>query len=115
MPIKKDGKEYLVKGKKIVLYPISKMSEQLTLFGFPRTTQTLRKWEVNGTLPPAVFKKKGIRLYTMDQIRIVCKLAKEFNIRQGHFESNDEFSKEVKKQILEWNRKFFGLDETAEK
>lgn len=87
MPISIDGKEYIMPdGKKLKLYPISKLSQALTDAGFPRDVQILRKWEKWGVIPPTIFgtgTTKRKRLYTKDQINIIVAVAKNCNIKQG--------------------------------
>ena len=84
MPLKTSGKEYNIKGKKMTLYPISYVAESIEEeLGEARTTQTIRKWEMAGIIPPAKFRVGGKRLYHQDQVDVICECAKEVGIRQG--------------------------------
>ena len=83
MPMSPKGKVLNINGRDITLYPISVLAQRLTkALKDERTTQTLRKWEVKGVIPPAIFRAGQKRLYAKEQIDCICKIAKECNIRQ---------------------------------
>lgn len=93
IPLKPEGKVYRVKGKEVMMYPIATVAKYLTkALGEPRTTQTIRKWEQKGVIPSAPFRVKDKRLYTMEHIKALCKVAKDENIRQGYSISLTRFS-----------------------
>lgn len=105
MPLKLDGKEYTIKGKRMKLYPISYLAKELSkALGDTRTTQTIRKWERSGVIPPAIFRVGGKRLYHKKQINTICKCADEAGIRQGVSLSMTDFSKEVWEQMKKVNK-----------
>lgn len=98
-------KEYIIKGKKMYLYPISylakKLSEEL---GSERTPQTIRKWEKEGIIPPAIFRVGGRRLYHEKQIEVICKCAKEAGIKQGASLALTDFSINVWEEMRKVNK-----------
>lgn len=109
MPILPEGKEYNINGKKHMLYPISVLAKSLSdALGDERTTQTIRKWEVQGIIPPAIFRVGQKRLYAQEQIDIICNIAKECNIRQGVSLSLTNFSVRVFEEMRAINRKLLG-------
>lgn len=109
MPILPTGKEYTINGKKLTLYPISVLAKELSeALGDERTTQTIRKWEVQGIIPPAIFRTGQKRLYAKEQIETICRIAKECNIRQGVSMSLTNFSVRVFEELKEVNKKLLG-------
>lgn len=109
MPILPEGKKYTFNGKQVTLYPISVLAKNLSeALGDERTTQTIRKWEVQGIIPPAIFRAGQKRLYTREQIDAICKIAKECNIRQGVSLSLTSFSVRVYAELKEINKKLLG-------
>lgn len=114
MPINIDGKEYVLNGKKILLFPISKLSQALTDAGHPRDVQILRKWEKWGVIPPAVLStgvKKKKRLFTKEQIEIIVSIAVICDIKQGS--SLKKFSELVWRNLKYYNKKA-GLGEETD-
>jgi DNA-binding transcriptional MerR regulator len=109
MPVSQEGKEHVVNGKKIMLYPISVLAERLSkALGDERTTQTIRKWETNKIIPPATFRNGDKRLYAKEQIDVICKIAKECGIKQGYSLSLTNFSVRVWEEMRKVNRKLLG-------
>lgn len=107
MPLKPEGRVIRFKGIEVRLYPISKLAEEVSkALKSERTTQTIRKWEIKGVLPPAMFKISGNRMYSMEQIKCIAKIAKEENIKQGCSESMARFSSRVEKELLKINKDF---------
>lgn len=106
IPLKQDGKVYNINGKKMRLFPISTLAQKLSeALGVERTTQTVRKWEKKGVIPPATFRSGEKRLYSMEQIGVICKVAKEENIRQGYSLNMTNFSKRVEQELRKVNKK----------
>lgn len=105
MPVSHAGKEYKVGSSMKTLYPIgvlaTKLSEEL---GEPRSTQTIRKWEEDGVLPRCILWDNGRRLYAMEQIDAICKVAKECKIRQGCKVTLGKFATQVKEELRIVNR-----------
>lgn len=109
MPILPEGKEYNINGNKLTLYPISVLATKLSeALGDERTTQTIRKWEVQGIIPPAIFRVGQKRLYAQEQIDCICRIAKECNIRQGVSLSLTNFSVRLFQEMKIINRKLLG-------
>ena len=111
MPLSKDGKVYRVKGKEVTLYPISTLAERLSkTLKDTRSTQTIRKWEAKGVLPPATFRIKGKRLYAEEQIKAICKVAKECKIKQGSSIALTNFIERVREELSKVNKELLGID-----
>lgn len=79
---RKRGKEVPLPGGKVVrLYRITDFA-----FALERTSQTIRRWEKNGTLPKATFQKTGQnvhgkrRLYSEAQIEGTVKIARDLGL-----------------------------------
>ena len=107
MPLSQDGKVTTVQGIEIRLYPIATLATKLSeALGSERTTQTIRKWETKGVTPPAFFKIAGKRMNSMEQIKCICKVAKQANIRQGDSESLTRFTRGLEKELRKVNRNF---------
>lgn len=114
MPINLDGKEYVFNGEKVLLFPISKLSQALTDAGHPRDVQILRKWEKWGVIPPAVFStgvKKKKRLFTKGQIETIVNAAIICDIKQG--KELKKFSEIVWRNLKCYNKNI-GLEEVEE-
>lgn len=107
MPLSKDGKVIKVHGVQIRVYPIATLAEKLSeALGSERTTQTVRKWEKKGVTPPALFRVAGKRMYSMEQIKCICKVAKEEDIKQGCSVSMAKFSNRVIEELKQINSDF---------
>lgn len=90
------------KGKPLELFLAGELAYQLG-----RTTQTIRRWEIAGILPKAIFKDvRGRRLYTREQIDTIVRIAEETKIAQGYPIANTSFSKKVYKALEELNKKY---------
>lgn len=93
---------YLPNGKKVVLYPVSVLSEALG-----RSNQTIRKWEIAGILPRTMFEdSRKCRLYTKEQIDIIVKCAEECHVSQGSAISRTPFKKMVHEELAKLARKY---------
>lgn len=105
MPISQTGIKKTVNGKELTLYPISVLADRLSMtLESPRTTQTIRKWELNGVIPPAIFRVGNKRLYTMEQIDCICRVAEECDIRQGASLGLTQFSLKLFEELRKVNR-----------
>jgi hypothetical protein len=107
MPLSVKGKVYDLPGMgEVPLYPISRIARELTKAGLPRTTQTIRKWELWGVLPPALFyaDATGKRLYTMDQIECIVRVALACDIKRGL--ERDEFKEKIWQELTKLNEKY---------
>lgn len=72
-------KIYEIKGKEVVMYSIGELAEALG-----RESQTVRKWEQNGTIPPTRFRDKANRrLYPQEIVEGMKEISDEEDITQG--------------------------------
>lgn len=102
MPIDVEGTTYSFGGKSITCYPISYLSQQLEKYlGEPRTPQTIRKWEKNEIIPKPIFTTNGCRLYTAEQVEIICRNARDSGIKRGSGDGMTEFSVRVWAELRE--------------
>lgn len=93
---------YLPNGKKVVLYPVSVLSEALG-----RSNQTIRKWEIAGILPRTMFEdSRKCRLYSKEQIDIIVKCAEECHVSQGSAISRTPFKKRVHEELAKLAKKY---------
>lgn len=78
-----------------------------------RTSQTIRKWEVGGTIPPTPFKQNGKRLYSKEHIDAIVKCAESIHIKQGSSSAvYSTFSKKLYKEFQKVNDLFFKKEES---
>lgn len=111
MALSKSGKVYKVKGQDVVLYPISVLAERLSkTLKQTRSTQTIRKWEAKGILPPATFRVKDKRLYSDEQIDAICRVAKKCKLRQGSPIELTDFIETVREELRKVNKELFKID-----
>ena len=109
MPVSANGKEYNINGKSVMLYPISVLAKELSeALGDTRTTQTIRKWENNKIIPPALFRVGDKRLYSQEQIDAICRVAKECDIKRGYALVFTNFSTRVWEELRIINRQYKG-------
>lgn len=88
--------------EEVELYYINALASALG-----RTSQTIRKWEIAGIIPDAIFRdKNGRRLYTKEQIEIMVRIAEECKITQGKSVAGTGFTKKVYKALEEHNKKY---------
>jgi hypothetical protein len=100
IPLLADGKWYTLEGiGKIKLYPIAKVAQRMVDEDIPRDTQTIRKWELYGILPPTPFRINNKRLYCEEQINAIVEAAKEAGIRQGVDIDKTDFKVIVKEKL----------------
>ena len=90
-------------GIKTTLYSINVLAEALG-----RTSQTVRKWELGGTIPPTPFRIHGRRFYSKEHIDIIVKSAEKSKIKVGKPICNTQFSNRCYKEFAELHKKFFG-------
>ena len=98
-----------VTGRSTTLYNIGVVAEAIG-----RTSQTIRKWEVGGVIPPTPFKQKGKRLYSKEHIDAIVKCAESARIKQGSGVNQTFFSKKLYKEFQKVNDLFFKEEETKE-
>ena len=92
-----------ITGRSTTLYNIGVVAEAIG-----RTSQTIRKWEVGGILPPTPFKQKGKRLYSKEHIDVIVECAEKIRIKQGSSSAvYTEFSKKLYKEFAKVNDLFF--------
>lgn len=98
-----------ITGRKTTLYNIGVVAEAIG-----RTSQTIRKWEVGGVIPPTPFKQKGKRLYSKEHIDAIVKCAESSRIMQGSQVSQTAFSKKLYREFQKVNDLFFKEDKQEE-
>ena len=102
MSYRRETVMYLPNGKKVILYPVSVLSEALG-----RSNQTIRKWEISGILPRTMFEdSRKCRLYTKEQIDIIVKCAEECHVSQGSAISRTPFKKRVHEELAKLAKKY---------
>jgi|AntRauTorckE6833_2_1112554.scaffolds.fasta_scaffold00366_3 DNA-binding transcriptional MerR regulator len=101
--IREPDKVKTINGEQVDLYYVGALADALG-----RTSQTVRKWEIAGTIPKAIFKSNGRRMYSEEQIKEIVRVAEECNIRQGHSLAQTGFPKKVHEAIKELNKKYIG-------
>jgi len=106
MPLQETGRIYEINGEEIILFPMSKLVNELEKIGYSRDAQTIRKWETSGVTPPAIFKRGNKRLYSEEQIETYCRIAKECDIRQGLSIATTDFSERIWEELTELNKKY---------
>lgn len=97
-----------ITGRKTTLYNIGVVAEAIG-----RTSQTIRKWEVGGVIPPTPFKQKGKRLYSKEHIDVIVKCAESSHIMQGSQVSQTAFSKKLYREFQKVNDLFFKKEENS--
>ena len=95
-----------ITGRTTTLYNIGVVAEAIG-----RTSQTIRKWEVGGVIPPTPFKQKGKRLYSKEHIDVIVKCAESSRIMQGSQVSQTAFSKKLYREFAKVNGLFFKKEE----
>lgn len=101
------GRLFKINGVVLRMYTRAKLIEAFSLAGIPRNSLTLRNWENNGILPPALIRVNNICYYTQEQIDTIVRVALECGIRQGYPISNTRFSERVKIELQKVNEKLF--------
>ena len=89
-------------GVETKLYNIGVVAEAIG-----RTSQTIRKWEVAGIIPPTPFKQNGKRLYSKEHIDAIVKCAEKTKIMQGSKLSQTMFSSKLYEEFQRVNDLFF--------
>lgn len=91
MPARKRAKVTLPNGNSVELYSIGELA-----FRLGRATDTVRKWEIGGIIPPTCFHdRNGCRMYTLEQINLIVDTATECRILQGRYLSVSGFPKKL--------------------
>ncbi len=92
-----------ITGRETTLYNIGVVAEAIG-----RTSQTIRKWEVGGIIPPTPFRQRGKRLYSKEHIDAIVKCAESIRIRQGSSSAvYTTFSKKLYEEFAKVNDLFF--------
>lgn len=89
-------------GKSTTLYNIGVVASAIG-----RTSQTIRKWEVGGVIPPTPFKHNGRRLYSKEHIDAIVYCAEISHIKQGSKTSQSKFARRLYKEFEKVNALFF--------
>lgn len=88
-------------GVQTVLYNIGAVAEAIG-----RTSQTVRKWEVAGTIPPTPFKQGRKRLYSKEHIDALVECVEKYHITMGT-QISPEFSRAIYREFNRLNDHFF--------
>lgn len=88
-------------GKTTTLYNIGYIADAIG-----RTSQTIRKWEISGTIPPTPFKQGDKRLYSKEHVDALVKNVEKYKITMGSLISKS-FSKAVYRDFQAINDYFF--------
>lgn len=89
-------------GVKTTLYSIGTVALALG-----RTAQTIRKWEIAGTIPLTPFKMGGRRLYSDEHIDALVEYAEKSHIRPGVYLKDTAFPSNVYRRYEELYKHFF--------
>lgn len=90
-------------GISTTLYSIGVLAERLG-----RSTQTVRKWEIGGIIPPTPFKIRGDRFYAEEYIDVIVKSAEKSKIKTGKPIGSTQFSNRCYREFKRLNEEFFG-------
>ena len=91
-----------ITGRSTTLYNIGTVADAIG-----RTSQTLRKWEIGGVIPPTPFKQRGKRLYSKEHMDLIIACAEKSRIRQGSKYTQKVFSDLLYKDFQAVNDLFF--------
>lgn len=97
-------KVYDINGVDVEMYSIGELAKELG-----RESQTIRKWEIGGIIPPTRFRDNAKRrLYPLQIVKGMKMIVDEEDITQGvSFETTDftkrveKLFREVEKELLE--------------
>ena len=102
-PYKRKSLDYVTPtGIKTTLYSISTLAERLG-----RTSQTVRKWEIGGIIPPTPFRIKGVRYYSEEHIQAIVNSAEKSKIKNGKAIGSTQFSNRCYKEFEKLSNLFF--------
>lgn len=91
----------MVNGNEVELFYINTLAYRLG-----RSSQTIRKWEISGVIPKAMFRdSSGRRMYSEAEIAIIERIAEETNIKQGLSIAHTQFRSKVRKELDEYRNK----------
>lgn len=91
-------------GKETTLYNIGMIADAIG-----RTSQTIRKWEISGIIPPTPFKQGTKRLYSKEHVECLVRNVEKYHVTMG-VRISKSFSKKVYKEFQEINDYFFKED-----
>lgn len=91
-------------GVETTLYPIIYIADMLG-----RKSSTIRKWEIDGTIPQTPFRdKNNRRLYSEEHINAIVECAERAKIKNGTAISNTRFTKWCFQKFNEINKMLLG-------
>lgn len=96
-----------ITGRETTLYNIGVLAEALG-----RKSDTIRKWEISGQLPPTPFRQDGKRLYSKEHIDAVVACAERAKLKNGVSTSSTSFTKWVYEEFQKVNDLFFKEDKS---
>ena len=88
-------------GKETMLYNIGMVADAIG-----RTSQTIRKWEISGVIPPTPFKQVNKRLYSREQVDCLVRNVEKYHVTMG-LRISKAFSKKVYEEFKKINDEFF--------
>jgi predicted site-specific integrase-resolvase len=103
VPVSANLKRQKINGVEVELFYIGVLAESLG-----RSSQTVRKWEISGLLPPPIFRdKSNRRMYSKEQIDTIVQVAEDCHVRQGYSVANTSFANKVFTAINLVNKQYF--------
>ncbi len=88
-------------GVETTLYNIGTVAEAIG-----RTSQTVRKWEISGVIPPTPFKQGSKRMYSKEHIDCLVRNVEKYHVTMG-MKISKAFSKRVYDEFQKINDSFF--------
>lgn len=98
-----------ITGRETYLYNLAVLATALG-----RTSQTVRKWEVSGLIPPTPFRLHNRRMYTQEHIEAIVRCAEKAHLTTGVSYSRTSFSKWVHEEFQKVNDLFFKEEGSVE-
>lgn len=95
------GKKVRISGKIYTMYSIRDLVRIMGDYGFKRTSQTIRKWELYGITPPAKFRIRNIRHYTENEVTAFINALTESGIKKGINLGTTDFQELIYRYIEE--------------
>ncbi len=97
-------KVYDINGVEVVMYTIGDLAQELG-----RESQTIRKWEMNGVIPPTRFRDRtNKRLYPEKLVKMIKQISEEEGVTQGVSFEATNFSARVAKAFKEVEAELLG-------
>lgn len=102
MPFKGPVKVKVPSGEVVNCYYLYELAERLG-----RQSQTVRKWEIAGTIPQSGFCDKfNCRLYSEEQMQIIIEEAERAHLRPGRHPAHTTFAMHVSRRMKELSDRY---------